>query len=54
MSCGTQEVVHRVEALFALADQIEVRFQKARQQVDQLTPSLRVLASRHPGDMLSP
>ncbi len=35
-----QEIVRRVEALFTLADQIEVRFQKAQEQVDKLTPSL--------------
>src|SRR5262249_31311713 len=31
-----QEIVRRVEALFALANQIEARFQKAQSQVDQL------------------
>jgi type I restriction enzyme S subunit len=35
-----QEIVRRVEALFALADQIEARFTQARAQVDKLTPSL--------------
>ena len=40
MSCGTQEIVHRVEALFALADRLELRLAKARALVDQLTPSL--------------
>ena len=35
-----QEIVRRVEELFALADQLEVRLAKARRQVDQLTPSL--------------
>lgn len=35
-----QEIVRRVEALFALADQIEARFQNAKKQVDKLTPSL--------------
>src|SRR5258707_14891050 len=35
-----QEVVRRVEGLFALADQLELRLAKARGQVDQLTPSL--------------
>jgi len=34
-----QKIVRRVERLFALADQIEVRLAKARGQVDQLTPS---------------
>jgi hypothetical protein len=35
-----QEIVRRVEGLFALADQIEARFEKARAQLDQLTSSL--------------
>ncbi|MBI4324618.1 MAG: restriction endonuclease subunit S [Chloroflexi bacterium] len=35
-----QEIVRRVEGLFALADQLEVRLAKARGQVDRLTPSL--------------
>ncbi len=35
-----QEIVRRVEGLFALAVQLEVRLAKARGQVDQLTPSL--------------
>ena len=35
-----QEIVRRVEGLFALADQIELRLAKARGQVDKLTPSL--------------
>ncbi|MBE0545894.1 MAG: restriction endonuclease subunit S [Verrucomicrobia bacterium] len=35
-----QEIVQRVEGLFALADQLEVRLAKARGQVDKLTPSL--------------
>jgi len=41
-----QEVVRRVEGLFALADQIEARFTKARAQVDKLTPSLLAKAFR--------
>jgi len=41
-----QEIVRRVEALFALADQIEARFQKAQRQVAALTPSLLGLAFR--------
>ena len=41
-----QEIVRRVEGLFALADQIEARFQKARAQVAQLTPSLLARAFR--------
>ena len=39
-----QEIVRRVEGLFALADQLELRLAKAHGQVDQLTPSLLVLA----------
>ena len=35
-----QEIVRRVESLFALADQLEARLAKARGQVDKLTPSL--------------
>ncbi|MBI2927516.1 MAG: restriction endonuclease subunit S [Verrucomicrobia bacterium] len=41
-----REIVNRVEALFALADQIEARFTQARAQVDQLTPSLLARAFR--------
>jgi type I restriction enzyme, S subunit len=41
-----QEIVRRVEALFALADQIEARFEKARQQVEKLAPSLLAKAFR--------
>jgi type I restriction enzyme, S subunit len=35
-----QEIVRRVEGLFALADQLELRLAKARGQVCKLTPSL--------------
>lgn len=35
-----REIVRRVEALFALADQIEARLAQAQAQVDKLTPSL--------------
>ena len=35
-----QEIARRVEGLFALADQLELRLAKARDQVDKLTPSL--------------
>ena len=35
-----EEIVRRVEGLFALADQLEARFTKARAYVDKLTPSL--------------
>jgi type I restriction enzyme S subunit len=43
-----KEIVRRVEGLFALADQLELRLAKARGQVDQLTPSLlaRVFAGK--------
>jgi type I restriction enzyme S subunit len=34
------EIVRRVDGLFALADQLELRLTKARGQVDALTPSL--------------
>jgi type I restriction enzyme S subunit len=39
-----QEIVRRVEGLFALADQLELRLAKAREQVDALTPFLLALA----------
>ena len=35
-----QEIVRRVEGLFALADQLEERLAKARGRVEKLTPSL--------------
>lgn len=35
-----QEIVRRVEGLFALADQLEERLAKARGQLEKLTPSL--------------
>jgi type I restriction enzyme S subunit len=35
-----QDIVRRVEGLFALADQLEEWLAKARGQVDALTPSL--------------
>ncbi len=34
------EILCRVESLFALADQIDLRLAKALGQVDKLTPSL--------------
>ena len=40
MKAEQQEIVRRVEGLFALADPLEVRLAKARGQVDALTPSL--------------
>lgn len=41
-----QEIVHRVEALFKIADQIEERYQKARAYVDKLTRSILAKAFR--------
>ena len=41
-----QEIVRRVEKLFALADQIEARYAKAAAQVAKLTPSLLAQAFR--------
>ena len=41
-----KEIVRRVQELFALADQIEARFNKAKSQVDKLTPSLLARAFR--------
>jgi restriction endonuclease S subunit len=38
-----QEIVRRVEGLFALADQLEERLAEALGQVEKLTPSLLVL-----------
>lgn len=40
------EIVRRVEALFALADRIEARYQAARAQVERLTPALLAKAFR--------
>ena len=42
-----QEIVRRVEGLFALADQLEARLAKARGQVEKLTPSLLARAWTH-------
>ncbi len=36
----SEEIVRRVEGLFAQADKLELRLAKARGQVDKLTPSL--------------
>jgi type I restriction enzyme S subunit len=36
----TTEIVRRVEVLFTLADQLELRLAKARGQVDKLAPPL--------------
>ncbi|MBE7465516.1 MAG: restriction endonuclease subunit S [Planctomycetes bacterium] len=41
-----QEIVRRVEGLFALADRLEARLAQARAQVDKLTPALLVRAFR--------
>ncbi len=41
-----QEIVHRVEALFALAGRIEERYQGANRQVDSLTQSILAKAFR--------
>ncbi|WP_404791379.1 restriction endonuclease subunit S [Altericista sp. CCNU0014] len=35
-----KEIVHRVEKLFAFADRLESRYQKARAKCDRLTPAL--------------
>jgi len=40
------EIVRRVEALFAVADRLEARYQSALNLVDQLTPSLLAKAFR--------
>ncbi len=41
-----REIVRRVESLFAFADQLEVRYRKAQEYVDKLTPSLLAKAFR--------
>ena len=41
-----QEIVRRVEALFALADQIEARYAKAKAYVEKLTQSTLAKAFR--------
>jgi len=48
-SCATveqQEIVRRVEVLFALADQLEARYAKAKAHVDKLTQSILAKAFR--------
>jgi type I restriction enzyme S subunit len=45
-----QEIVRRVEAFFAFADQIEVRYTKAKAHVDKLTQS--VLAKAFRGELV--
>jgi len=44
------EIVSRVEALFALADQIEIRYAKAKTHIDRLTQS--ILAKAFRGDLV--
>ena len=41
-----QEIVHRVEALYRIADQIEARYKKAKAVVDKLTQSILAKAFR--------
>jgi len=41
-----QEIVHRVEAFFKIADQVEGRYKKARTDVDKLTQSILAKAFR--------
>jgi type I restriction enzyme S subunit len=41
-----EEIVHRVEKLFKLADAIEARYQKAKAHVDKLTQSILAKAFR--------
>ena len=41
-----QEIVHGVEALFAPAEQIEARLEKACMHMEKLTPSLLARAFR--------
>lgn len=41
-----QEIVRRVEGLFALADQIEARYAKGTAHVEKLTPSFLARAFR--------
>lgn len=41
-----EEIVRRVEPLFALADRIEARYKAVAEQVDKLTPALRAKAFR--------
>jgi type I restriction enzyme S subunit len=40
------EIVRRVDALFALADRIEARFEQARQRVEKLTQAMLARAFR--------
>ncbi len=52
MSTRQQEIVHRVEELFALVDQIKARFTRAAAQVDK--PALSVLARAFAGNLVPP
>jgi type I restriction enzyme, S subunit len=45
-----QEIVRRVEELFALADQIEARYKKAKAHIDKLTQS--ILAKAFSGELV--
>lgn len=45
-----QEIVHRVEGLFRIADRIEERYQRAKTQVDMLTQS--ILAKAFSGELV--
>lgn len=40
------EIVHRVEALFKIADRIEERYMKAKAHIDKLTQSILAKAFR--------
>jgi len=40
------EIVHRVESLFALADQIEARFAQGQRRVDSITQAILAKAFR--------
>jgi type I restriction enzyme, S subunit len=44
------EIVRRVEEIFALADQIEARYKKAKEHVDRLTQS--ILAKTFLGELV--
>src|SRR5207249_7181368 len=41
-----QEIVRRVEALFALSDQLEARYAKAKEHIEKLTQSILAKAFR--------
>ena len=45
-SCGEQEIVRRVETLFAYADCLEARLSRAQAAADRLTPALLAKAFR--------